>query len=318
MKAIIRFRDQRRRRHVQVVPKPRTKPFRKNSTVVGPEIFSLIQNPNGTVEFLNKIKEEARTRNVFVDLAEVKNVTPDAIAGLLATIHHTKIAPAAVWGNLPNAPKARVIINDSGFRDYVGNSKGYVDSVPKGTIRKGRKSQEVFQFRFNQGLANDLIDFGTRKLYGAPRTHGPSYSVFCEAMLNTYNHASKRSETHEPWWASVYYDADRQRVCFTFIDQGVGIFQSYGFTRRLSFWVESNILNRAQILRRLFQGGIPSSTDQPGRGNGIPEMYVHCKAQRIRCLTVLTNNVIGDAEADHHKVLGNSFDGTLLYWEITT
>ncbi|MHB8653870.1 MAG: hypothetical protein ACYDA9_08330 [Terriglobia bacterium] len=266
---------------------------------------------------MNKIKEVARERNVFVDLASIGIITPDAVAGLLATIHHSKISPAAVWGNVPNEPKAREIINDSGFRNHVGGSGGYSNLTPKGEIRKRKSSQEVFQVRFDQVAASELIDFGTRKLYGTARPNGPSYSVLCEAMLNTYNHASKRSESREPWWASVYYDAERQRACFTFIDQGVGIFKSYGYMLRLKVWAESTILSRAQALERLFQGKIPSSTVQPGRGRGIPEMYVHCKSQRIRNLTVLTNNVIGYAETDRYEVLGNTFAGTLLYWEIT-
>jgi hypothetical protein len=45
-------------------------------------------------------------------------------------------------------------------------------------------------------------------------------------------------------------------------------------------------------------------------------MYEHCRAGRIRNLTVLTNNVIGEAETERYQVLTESFEGTLLYWEI--
>jgi hypothetical protein len=315
-KAIHRFRLHESERHVRAASEPHRKSFKKTSFIEAPQKFSLIENPNGTIRFLNTIKLEARTRNVSVDLSKVDFITPDAIAGLLATIHHSRVRPAVIYGNCPLDDRARDMLNDSGFRDYVYNPQGRPYRPPMGTVRRRVKAQDVLHSRFDQFLADDLVEFGTGKLYGNPRPNGPSFSVLCEAMLNTFTHASRNSESHEPWWASVYYDDERQRVCFTFVDQGVGIFQSYGVISRLRAWAELNIFSRAQILERLFQGKIPSSTNLPGRGNGIPGMYEHCKTHRIHSLVVLTNNVLGEAEKDRYEVLGESFRGTLLYWEI--
>lgn len=317
-KANSRFRRHERERHAKAAFKHRVRRFKKQGTVRAPEVFSLVQNPSETILFLNEIRETARSRNVFVDLSGVKAITPDAVAALLATIHHSRIEPAIVAGNVPQDSGAAKMVNNSGFRDHVRTPGGMPYESPRGKVRKRYRAGDVYQIRFDRLVAKELVEFGTGKLYGTPRPNGPSFSILCEAMLNTLNHASRRPGTHEPWWASVYYDAERQRACFTFIDQGVGIFQSYGLRQRLKMWLELNVLNRAETLKRLFQGEIPSSSREPGRGNGIPRIYDHSKAQRIRSLTVVTNNVKGEAETDRYEILDKSYQGTLLYWEIST
>jgi hypothetical protein len=165
-------------------------------------------------------------------------------------------------------------------------------------------------------LAKELVEFGAEKLFGVSRPNGASFSVLTEAMLNTLNHASKIPGTKEPWWASVYYDAERQRACFTFIDQGVGIFESYSIIQALRMRIDLRTTSRAGILKSLFQGQVASSSGEPGRGNGIPRIYDHVKAQRIRNLTVVTNNVKGEGETDRYEMLDASYQGTLLYWEM--
>jgi hypothetical protein len=274
----------------------------------------MVQNPNETILFLNEIRNIARSRNVFVDLSGVKVVSPDAIAALLATIHHSRIRPAVVEGNVPNDGVAARMVNNSGFRDHVHTPGGVRYESPVGKVRKRYGAGDVFQTRFDQMVAKELVEFGTEKLHGTPRPNGPSFNILCEAMLNTLNHASRWPGTSG---ASIYYDDERRRACFTFIDHGVGIFRSYGLKRRLKIWVELNLLNDAQILRRLFEGTIRSSSGKPGRGNGIPRMYDHSKAQRVRNLTVVANKVKGEAEADRYDILNEPFPGTLLYWEIS-
>lgn len=259
------------------------------------------------------MREAAKRKNVFVNLSGVKTMTPDAVAGLLAAVHHCELDGSQVAGNVPSDPLPREMLNDSGFRNYVRSSPGYRQTVtPHGQIVRREAGGEAFYNRFDQHLANRLIQFANLN----SKAQGPSFSVLCEAMLNTMNHASEEGRSREPWWASAYLDSSRNRVCFTFIDQGVGIFRSYSLVMWWRMLAPRAFLNRGEILRRLFQRQIPSSTKIPGRGNGIPEMYEHCKAGRIRNLTVIANNGMGNAETETYQQLSNSFPGTLLYWEI--
>jgi hypothetical protein len=310
-----RFGFHERERHTKSLFRHRIHRFKKQGTVRAPDNFSLIQNSNETIGFLDQIKKTAQSRNVFVDLSGVKTITPDAICGLLATIHQRRIEPAMVSGNVPRERGAAELVENSGFREHVHTPGGSRYEPRKGMVRK-QQSVEAFQTRFDRMLAKELVEFGTEKLFGVSRPNGPSFSVLTEGMLNTLNHASKIPGTKEPWWASVYYDVERQRACFTFIDRGVGIFESYSIIQAVKMRMELVTLSRAGILKSLFQGQVTSSSGEPGRGNGIPRMYDHAKALRIRNLTVVTNNVKGEAEHDRYEMLDASYQGTLLYWEM--
>ncbi len=268
------------------------------------------------VGFIREVCETSEAKNVVVDLSKVQEMTPDAVAVLLAMIQHCRIVGARMSGNAPENPKAREMLNNSGFRSHVASAPGFAGVPSKGRIGKFAKSRETSADRYSQSLALELIRFATLQLTGIEQHHGPSYSVFGEAMLNTLNHAAKLGEPKEPWWASVYYDQERKRACFTFLDQGVGIFRSHTLTANLKFQTLVGMLDQAQILEKIFNGEIPSSTRIPGRGNGIPEMYESCKAGRIRNLTVIANKACGEAEPDRYTVLSEPFEGTLLYWEI--
>jgi hypothetical protein len=276
----------------------------------------LTQNADEVVGFFHQIRQLTKSRNVFVDLAEVTVMTPDAIAGLLATINHNDRGRGLISGNVPRNQAAHKMLNGSGFREYVRSNDPSLFRATLGKIQKRSKSRDTLQTRFHQSVAGELIEFATKMLTGAPKHHGPSYSIFCEAMLNTMNHASPNDSDDEPWWASVYFDESRTRACFTFIDQGRGIFKSHRLTARLNVLKHLTILSHAEILQRLFQGSIPSTTGLPGRGNGIPGMYNHSKAGRISSFTLLTNDVVGEAETETYRMLKNSFRGTIIYWEV--
>lgn len=313
-KAAIRFRIYRKKENVLAGP-PRPRRYKKDSSVRAPEVCSFLQNPNETIQFFNKLKILSRDRNVSVDLSGVTTITPDAIAGLVAMIHRFNEQDALIEGNVPRDRVARSMIEHSGFRDYVKTPGWAPARVLMGKVRKRSRSRDTVEIRYNQQVTTDLIAFATEKLTGSPRANGPSYSNFGEAMLNTLNHASATSQP-EPWWASVYFDADRKRACFTFIDQGIGIFRSHRLTATLKLVKTLSILSSADILKKILQGEVRSTTRVEGRGNGLPGMYKHCKAGRIRNFTVLANDAIGNAETDEYRSLRTSFAGTLLYWEI--
>jgi hypothetical protein len=271
---------------------------------------------NETIQFINRLKILAVDRNVFVDLAHVRVLTPEAIACLIAVIHRFEGIDAGISGNVPTDAGIRAMMDHSGFRDYVRSSPGWnPTSALMGRVRKRSRSRNTVQNRYDQNISRELISFAMEKLTGKPRSHGPSYGTMGEAMLNTLNHASPDSSL-QPWWASVYVDEGRKCACFTFIDQGVGIFQSHRLTAALKLGTGLTLLSRADILGKILNGEVRSTTRIPGRGNGLPGMYTHCKKGRIRNFVVVANDAIGYAETDQYRAMKVPFHGTLLYWEI--
>ena len=85
--------------------------------------------------------------------------------------------------------------------------------------------------------ARDIIMFGLKKLRDpTSRKHGPAYTIFTEAMANTFQHADRHHAGQRPWWAGVYYDDTKQAACFTSVDVGVGILMSFSFRQRWMSW----------------------------------------------------------------------------------
>jgi hypothetical protein len=239
---------------------PQVKSFRKWKTVDAPEVFSLIENANHSVAFLNSILNGCQNANVFVNLSAVRKITPEAIAVLLALIYRTRSALSMISGNLPTDPDCRQVINRSGFRDYVRTNDNYQQYDLLGKVRKRSGSVETIQAKYDQRVALELIEFAMDKLTGRRRSHGPSFAMYGELMLNTLNHASSTIGTREPWWASVYCDTDRKTACFTFIDQGVGIFGSHSLNLILQVSSSLRIKRRGDIMKMLLEGKIQSST----------------------------------------------------------
>jgi hypothetical protein len=316
-KKTARFNDYQRRKNAESVLDRPAKRFRHSANIQAPNVLSFIEDPAATVHFLNRLRALAKVKDVFVDLSNVQRVTTDAIAGLLATIYHSGADNSRITGNIPVATAARSILEASGFREHV-RSASYWSPTPgaTGKVRKRTLTGDTVETRYSQKVANELVNFAVEKLTGETGRHGPSYATLGEAMLNTLNHAARASEP-EPWWASVYIDNGRKCACFTFIDQGVGIFRSHNLNTFLKLQKSFSILDNADILKKILQGEVRSSTGVPGRGNGLPGMYNHCKAGRIRNLTVLANDAIGHAENDRFESLGSPFHGTLIYWEVS-
>jgi hypothetical protein len=159
-----------------------------------------------------------------LDLSGVQQITTDAIAALIATVLRLGVPVA---GNLPINTDAQRMLMDSGFFEYV-NSTQNLPKIKRGSIKR-QKSRMVEPL-----VARDLVHFGTKSIFGASQKSTAAYSTLIECMANTRNHASGRSDKNKPekkripetWWATVYADAGRGKICFTFVDTGVGIFRS--------------------------------------------------------------------------------------------
>src|ERR1035438_811892 len=61
--------------------------------VVAPEHYSLVDNPEDAIGFLSRLHEDKRDKRFFVDLANSKTITCDAISVLAATIESELCQP---------------------------------------------------------------------------------------------------------------------------------------------------------------------------------------------------------------------------------
>ena len=124
----------------------------------------------------------------------------------------------------------------------------------------------------------------------------------------------------KPWWASAFYDEDRQTVCFSSIDLGRGIVDSFSARQRLAEVREQlrlSKLSQAQRLKHLVMGTvIPSRTGLKHRGRGLPSMREACKRGSVSNLQILTKRARAAVASDIYEGLDEEFPGTLVYWEV--
>ncbi len=158
-----------------------------------------------------------------------------------------------------------------------------------------------------------LIDFAANE--GANRRSlKVAYGHLLECMGNTHQHASD-APGEQPWWASVFRDTRRHCDCFTFVDMGVGIFNSIELSIRLKLY---NLVGRLRplILKELLEGNIPSSSGMPYRGRGLPSIYRSCIDGKVQRLVLVTNNVFADTAINDFRGLPQELKGVVLYWEV--
>jgi len=251
--------------------------------------------------------------NINLDLSQVQTLTTDAIAALIATIQRLDVH---MKGNLPNDPDAQKMLLESGFFKYVKSTQS-LPSTPRGSIEQKTNTNVA------PATAKNLVHFGTKGIFGTSQRNRPSYSTLIECMANTKGHAagrknpdSRSQKPPETWWATVYADAGRKKICFTFVDTGVGIFRSIRIRVVRKIYDFFGGKDDTDILRDMLDGKVPSSTTLSFRGKGLPYMNRLARTSRISSLVIVANDVYANVSSNNFTKLRNSFHGTLVYWEV--
>ena len=282
---------------------------RQQETLTAPQVFSLVEAPGETIKFLSELRRLLPKRNlrIQIDLQSIEKIDPEAVAAFVAIMESTE---GTVFGNVPADPVCKRRLHDFGFFEHVkGKPSG---GTPAGTIRMEHTGQKV-----KGEIAQEIIEFGLAKLSNfSSRKHGPTYTVFTEAMANTFQHAGQRQEDRQKWWAAVYYDDAKQAACFTSVDLGVGILENFGFRQRWKLWLGQTGLDQGGKLKMLLDGKVPSRTGEKYRGRGLPNIKKSCTSFRINNLLILSNKAHADVSRDAYQELTNDFHGTIIYWEV--
>lgn len=298
-------------------PKRRTRgggvTVRKYSRIVAPPEFSFVHNAEGVIKFLNEMRERfQRKQNIEIDIGDATLITADAITVLVSRLKDTRYTRGFDYrGNAPADENLRHKFTESGFYNHViSNVK------PKNADYGSIRARGTYQA--DGGIALELIRFITTKLLGRYEKRGGVYNTILECMNNTVHHAAGRKvRRKEKWWVSVHFDEDTQKGYFTFVDNGVGIFNSRDPSVRERAMHALGVRDNAGLLRKMLLREIPSSTGIPYRGQGLPSMRDCLLRGDIQNLIIVTNDVYANVASNDYRPMETSFDGTMLYWEIS-
>lgn len=285
-----------------------------------PANFSLVNN---TEEVIAYFKDVARTfanrEQVAFDLENVEQLTPDAIALLIAKVKDINFTRGLnMSGNAPLNPDLKKLFDDSNFLDHVSHSYHH----PKN--EKNLLIHQQTHKKVHPEIAKQVAEMAVSHTFKDARKFQPIFKMMIECMANTDNHANLRAEGIHDWWLFTYCDPNTNITSFSFLDLGIGIFNSNPvntYKERLLKAVEEitdlTIRNNPKLVPKLFSGEIYTSrTKDKTRGQGLPTLKECSENPHIRNFTIITNNVKISLPSLVTVELQNKFNGTFLYWEL--
>lgn len=291
-------------------------------TIEVPRNFSLLEN---TEEVLGVFKRAAfllsKRMQIEFNLEDVENITPDAIALLIAKIKDESFTRGlTVKGNKPKKKEPKQLFDDSGFLEHVRSA--YVP--PKN--EKNLLLHQVSHKKVHPLIARQVCELAVRHSFGDDIKFAPIYKIMIECMANTDNHANVKSEGVHNWWIFTYCNPVNNVTSFTFLDLGVGIYNSNPVNRFRSQFLTAteNLTNvnltskdNLQLVPSLFSGDIYTSrTKDKKRGQGLPSIKELSSHENIKNFIIIANNVKTRLPQVQSEILKNKFNGTLLYWEL--
>lgn len=289
--------------------------------IKAPINFSLTQNTEETLAFIGQIEHcFLQKTKVFVDLSSVEVIAHGAIVVLLSILVHFKINKIGFNGNFPENSKAKDLLRNSGFLDY---------------LYKDFDRQDIYSFdneicthankRVNSELSEEIIKKASKHIWGEERRCTGVQRVFLELMQNTNNHASIDKQGEKHWWATVNHSIENHKVSFSFIDFGVGIFESLSNKKEGNKFFNAiskvkkvfDFTSNAELLKLLLNGDVHKTvTGKYYRGKGLPGIFEACKRNKISNLIIISNDAMADYANNRYINLKNKLSGTFVYWEL--
>lgn len=293
--------------------------------LIAPSNFSLLDNTEEVISFINEVDAcYARKRNLYIIMTDVEIIAYGAIIVLLSKLVHFKAKKIFVNGNFPKNREAKKVLKESGFIEYlyldIKNQDEYV--FEKKICTHANKIAEP-------ALTAQIIANASKELWGKEKRCLGVQRVFLELMQNTNNHASNiQGEKH--WWTSFAHvkNEKENKICFSFIDYGVGIFSSLENKKEGKFLGIIDKITRlfgsvdhAKMLEMLLHGDIhkiadKTKTNKPYRGKGLPGIYGAMENNDISNLQIISNDAYANVSHNKYLNLNNKLAGTYVYWEL--
>jgi hypothetical protein len=283
----------------------------------------MLSNPEEAIGFFASLVTYCdQRRKVWVSLRDVERIEYDAIVVLLAVMIRFKAAKVGFNGDWPMGGAARAILKESRFFEIL-----YQKMVDQESYEIGRGSSIYTHAHKNvdSALSAAVIEHAAKTVWEESRRCPGAQRIFVELMQNTNNHASPGNPGEKHWWVSVHHRAKEKKVSFTFVDFGVGVFQSLDNKTPTSKWfgwrtilgMVYTLTNNAEIMKLILDGDFHQTvTKKYYRGKGLPGIRQVLGRRQVSNLQIITNDVIANVGGGSYRVLKTAFSGTLVYWEL--
>ena len=286
-----------------------------------PENFSILNNPEETIDFFDDLANEIKNRKIsteiFIDSENVKDVTVDAIIYLISVMENIRPMSFGVRhtirGNLPKDGVIRKVYTESGFMSYVESRQG---KLPNNT----EKMQIVSGYNNDSKVVASVCEFVMDKLDKKKNEVQGLYKVLIELLSNVYHHAyNKKSNMLKKWY--IYAEHIDECVRFVVTDTGEGIPNTV--SKRMYEHVTRFLkidASDSDLICSALEGEFRSETKKPYRSNGLAGVKENVENGLFYNFTVMSskgrctiNNIDKTIEKTNYK---NRIEGTIFTFDI--
>lgn len=292
--------------------------YRNYKTRTAPDNFSVIDNCEEVVRFINKLRKDFHNkRKVFVNLEQVTKVTNESLCLLVSNMMLFRDGRIDFNGNFPRNSIASKVIMESGFLETLYNKRGLrsVNNVSSPIYTHSANKS-------NADIADAIILSCSKFLWNVECNCGGVYNAFIELMANTIEHADE-IEGRQKWWVTATKDKGNEKVTFSFLDYGRGIIKTLTSAnqkrhkgivdRLLTKWLG----NEAMLLKEVMEGALTLSEKEGSHyGNGLNSIYQDMEDGQLDNIVIISNNVFADVKNGNYHKMSESFPGTFVSWEI--
>ena len=283
-----------------------------------PKNFSFIDNTNEILEYFIKCKSLLHNKEkVQCDLSHITALSSDAIALLAACANDESFLGkrGRIRGNAPADPELLRLFIESGFYNHVKATKVLKSAHKSDTNLFHQESN----YQVQSDIAKNACILGTKHVFGSNKPFPDLYEMLIEAMSNTNNHASNNSNANQFKWWLYTYNAPNGHTMYTFIDLGVGIFDSIPVQLFKKIKKVIGLENNTDLVPDLLDGKIKSreKVDNKIRGKGIPQIAINSNSQYFTRAYIISNDVKINLKDKTAEALEYNFSGTMLFWELT-
>jgi len=290
-----------------------------------PSNFSFLTNPVEVIKFITQLKKlfDSKTK-VFIMMKNIKSIDYSAIVILLSIMVRFKSQRINFNGDFPRDNRIHQILIASGFFQTLYRvSIKDMDRYNIGT----RSAIHTHAWKdVDSELGEKIMIEVATGILGRKAVYKGLQRSLVELMQNSFNHAVPSQEGEKHWWLSVNVSATQKIAAFSFIDYGVGIFESLNRKTEESKWFDwrrvMNLLSsqsNADVLQLILNGDLHKTvTGKHYRGKGLPGIKEAMDRNLISNLYIITNDVFADVSENKYISLPNNFEGTFVYFEVNS
>lgn len=282
-----------------------------------PKIFSIENNEFLTLSFFEKLiqllEDSPGGAKIYIDSSEVETVSASALMYLIAILFDSKSEDYDIGGNFPLNSSADEFYEKCGFKELIRNFTTKISHKNKDIkIIKGDSVDPIMVKQICLFVQENCKMLDTKSLYG----------ILIELMGNTKQHAYDEDCKLEKKWL-LFAEQKNDRIDFVFLDIGLGIPKTVlkKHSEKLAKYVPLYVLDEGNIVKSALEGEYRSKTEEPNRGQGLPQVSDYFLSDIVTSATVFSGNGICKLGEDSIKKyetrkLEKEFNGTLYEWSV--